>query len=550
MTAIANFTLPNLDSPSGSASRPALSSSEPRLKAAGAESPGVASKDNNKEFGELLNTRVVKKETGKQGNFDRSGQTATEAAENSTEIEDSGLEPADSHQGTAHQATESNSERGSAVFGISLSADSILVGTGTKTAGDGEPGTRPVPELTDSGFLRITGKPGETADKSGPAGSPNPLAVSQATRSDSLSQVRVAAPAPADDRPIAADPNADRTLDSRVHSGLSSSDESETLSAGTARQKQPVLTTFPAGSNRSIGWQGSDSLSRADDGTAEVAAPGGRQLPDSGKSLPSVLLDTPARFSRGLSDRTDLMTRSVERARQHSTGKDIGELPILEKAGLANNRLPVTELLGRAVNPVHGNTSTEAGTQGQASGSDTQATGLLAQHLAGVERTANPRNPTALTGLDSNNTFTLQLQPGSQEVSAQLGSRIRWMNNLNISSAEVKLYPAELGTLEIMITAEDDQARVNFITSTTAARDMIEASMPRLRELLGQSGLLLQQGDVTHRDPGQSQSQSHPGGTVSILETPVTETMGSGTTEQLTPLYQRTASDSRIDHFA
>jgi flagellar hook-length control protein FliK len=103
-------------------------------------------------------------------------------------------------------------------------------------------------------------------------------------------------------------------------------------------------------------------------------------------------------------------------------------------------------------------------------------------------------------GLETIQLAPLQGQPGSMDWSSQLGNRIRWMSNLNLSSAELKLYQAELGTLEILISAEDDQARVNFITSNATTRELIENSLPRLRELLGQSGLLLEQGDVSQRD--------------------------------------------------
>ncbi|MBT8146742.1 MAG: flagellar hook-length control protein FliK, partial [Gammaproteobacteria bacterium] len=178
--------------------------------------------------------------------------------------------------------------------------------------------------------------------------------------------------------------------------------------------------------------------------------------------------------------------------------------------------------------------------------SDPQATGLLAQALAGIDKAGSARAASQLAGPEASNTFSLQLQPGTQDMSAQLGSRIRWMGNLNISSAELKLYPAELGTLEILITTEDDQARVNFVTSTTAAKEMIENSLPRLRELLGQSGMLLEQGDVTHRDLSKNSSDS----ATQVVEESTVESLQTEAPEQITPMYQRSASDHRIDHFA
>lgn len=48
--------------------------------------------------------------------------------------------------------------------------------------------------------------------------------------------------------------------------------------------------------------------------------------------------------------------------------------------------------------------------------------------------------------------FSIKSPAGSPEWNKQLSNRIRWMGNLKISSAELKLHPAELGTIEIKIS--------------------------------------------------------------------------------------------------
>lgn len=121
-------------------------------------------------------------------------------------------------------------------------------------------------------------------------------------------------------------------------------------------------------------------------------------------------------------------------------------------------------------------------------------------------------------GLEASAQFTITAEAGSSEWGNQLSSRIRWMGNLNLSSAELKLHPAELGTVEIQISTEDDQTRVSFVTSNAAAKEIIEASLPRLKDLLGEGGLQLQQGDVAHRESsdskagGNAEDASPPGG--------------------------------------
>ena len=76
--------------------------------------------------------------------------------------------------------------------------------------------------------------------------------------------------------------------------------------------------------------------------------------------------------------------------------------------------------------------------------------------------------------------------------------------------ATVQLHPAELGRLHVTISTEGDHARVLFVTETAHAREAIEQSLPRLRELLQQSGLDLAQGDVSYREPSQGGGEREP----------------------------------------
>lgn len=67
---------------------------------------------------------------------------------------------------------------------------------------------------------------------------------------------------------------------------------------------------------------------------------------------------------------------------------------------------------------------------------------------------------------------TAQLQPG--------GGRIM-----------LQLHPAELGYLEIEILSQDAAASIEFVSQSAGTRDLIEQSLPRLRELLQEQGLQL-----------------------------------------------------------
>lgn len=98
---------------------------------------------------------------------------------------------------------------------------------------------------------------------------------------------------------------------------------------------------------------------------------------------------------------------------------------------------------------------------------------------------------------------SLNIRNSSSEWSGVIGNKVRWMRNAGVTSAEIQLHPAELGTIEIKIVTEDQQARISFVTSSTAAKDMIEETIPRLKDQLAENGLELDQSDVSGKKDSQ-----------------------------------------------
>lgn len=107
----------------------------------------------------------------------------------------------------------------------------------------------------------------------------------------------------------------------------------------------------------------------------------------------------------------------------------------------------------------------------------------------------------------ANTDLNASARSSSFDRSSALGEKIHWMHNAKISMAELHLHPAELGSIEIKIVTEDQQARVSFITSSAAARDVIEESLPKLRELLADSGLALDQSDISQKQSGDEHAR-------------------------------------------
>jgi flagellar hook-length control protein FliK len=76
------------------------------------------------------------------------------------------------------------------------------------------------------------------------------------------------------------------------------------------------------------------------------------------------------------------------------------------------------------------------------------------------------------------------------------------------STASLQLTPVDLGPVEVNVTVKDSQATVHFGASHADTRALIEASLPRLRELLASQGFNLMDASVSS---GFKQSQGQGG---------------------------------------
>ncbi|MGZ4982129.1 MAG: flagellar hook-length control protein FliK, partial [Methylobacter sp.] len=97
------------------------------------------------------------------------------------------------------------------------------------------------------------------------------------------------------------------------------------------------------------------------------------------------------------------------------------------------------------------------------------------------------------------------------EWNKDLGDRIVWMSNKAIPTAEIRLNPQHLGPISVRVNVADDQATVVFTAQHAAVRETLEASIPKLREMMSAQNLNLADVNVTQSptsDQGRSQSQN------------------------------------------
>jgi len=103
--------------------------------------------------------------------------------------------------------------------------------------------------------------------------------------------------------------------------------------------------------------------------------------------------------------------------------------------------------------------------------------------------------------------MTLGAPVGSDQFDVGLQGRVTWMANTGVQSAEIRLNPADLGPIRVQVSVDDDMARVVFTAQHAVARDAIEQSLPRLRDMLSDNGLSLSSSNVsTTADTGQESS--------------------------------------------
>lgn len=93
----------------------------------------------------------------------------------------------------------------------------------------------------------------------------------------------------------------------------------------------------------------------------------------------------------------------------------------------------------------------------------------------------------------------------------EFGANLVWMADRRLGHAEIRLNPEHLGPIDVHVQLEGERVRAEFHSAHAEVRQALEASLPRLRDLLGQHGLQLAQADVGQRRGEGQQAHAHPG---------------------------------------
>ncbi|MGR5210192.1 flagellar hook-length control protein FliK [Vibrio rotiferianus] len=132
-----------------------------------------------------------------------------------------------------------------------------------------------------------------------------------------------------------------------------------------------------------------------------------------------------------------------------------------------------------------------------------------AQHgLAGqIQAAAGQQGVTAQqqARVDAAQQAQIPLQLTKELANEQVAEKVQMMMSKNLKNLDIRLDPPELGRMQIRMTMNNDLANVHFTVSNPQARDLIEQTLPRLREMLAQQGMQLADSSVQQQSSGQQQ---------------------------------------------
>ncbi|MGA7507130.1 MAG: flagellar hook-length control protein FliK [Erwinia billingiae] len=103
----------------------------------------------------------------------------------------------------------------------------------------------------------------------------------------------------------------------------------------------------------------------------------------------------------------------------------------------------------------------------------------------------------------------LSSQLGSQEWQQALGQQILMFSKNGQQTAELHLHPQDLGSIQISLKLDNDQAQLNMVSGHSQVRAALEAAIPQLRTALAENGINLGQSNVSSDAFQQGQSSGN-----------------------------------------
>nr|WP_324259257.1 flagellar hook-length control protein FliK [Cellvibrio fontiphilus] len=168
-----------------------------------------------------------------------------------------------------------------------------------------------------------------------------------------------------------------------------------------------------------------------------------------------------------------------------------------------------------------------------------KALSAAAPAIESLSRLAEAQSPTARG-------FVVQtgvpVPMGQPQWGQGVSERVLWLAAQNVSAAEIRLDPPELGPMQVRVSVNQEQVNISFVSPHPAVRDALDQQLQRLREMFSEQGLNLGNVDVSDKSfsqQDQERDEAARKGTATIDN------------EELTPTAsQLVVSNRLVDHYA
>ncbi|MDZ4263118.1 MAG: flagellar hook-length control protein FliK, partial [Pseudomonadota bacterium] len=131
---------------------------------------------------------------------------------------------------------------------------------------------------------------------------------------------------------------------------------------------------------------------------------------------------------------------------------------------------------------------------------------------------------------------------GTPQWSQAVGDRVLWLAAQNVSAAEIRLDPPELGPMQVKVSITNDQASVTFTSHNPMVRDALDQQLNRLREMFSEQGLNLVNVDVSDKSFAQQERERE--------EAHKSRASADVDDEELIPVATHALSVRLVDHYA
>ena len=95
-----------------------------------------------------------------------------------------------------------------------------------------------------------------------------------------------------------------------------------------------------------------------------------------------------------------------------------------------------------------------------------------------------------------------------QSVDQSIAQNVKWLIGNKVQNAKINVFPESLGQVNIALSLEDSNLKLNFIASSNATKEMIEASMSTLKSHFGENDINLLEVNVETRFSNQAEQGS------------------------------------------